>query len=181
MSNELATEVQPQTVRPSAPSPASPEAFRAIFGAFPTGVTIVTCIDSADRPVGMTVSAVSALSLDPPQLLICLQHGKYTLDAIRTSGTFGVNFLSETQADLSGRFASSRFDKFTDVSWSRGETLGVPGFDGALAVAECRVSEIITSGDHDIVIGTLASGTSTAGNALVYWNRGYHSLLPVTV
>jgi flavin reductase (DIM6/NTAB) family NADH-FMN oxidoreductase RutF len=159
------------------PAPATPEAFRAVFGAFPTGVTIVTATDLMGFPVGMTVSAVSALSLDPPQLLVCVQRGKYTLDVIRESGRFGVNFLSEEQAALSNRFASNRFDKFAGVSWAPGHTLAVPCIEGALAVAECVVSDVLNSGDHDIVIGTLTSGRSRQGGALVYWDRGYHRLV----
>ncbi|GAW49605.1 Flavin reductase-like protein [Nocardioides sp. PD653] len=159
------------------PAAAPPEAFRAVFGALPTGVAIVSCTDGMGLPVGMTVSAVTALSLNPPQLLTCLQHGKYTLDVIRESGRFGVNFLSEDQADLADRFASNRFDKFTGISWAPGHTLGVPSIAGALAVAECIVTEVISSGDHDIVIGTLTSGRSREGAALIYWDRGYHRLV----
>ncbi|BCW86435.1 hypothetical protein NicSoilE8_41080 (plasmid) [Arthrobacter sp. NicSoilE8] len=159
------------------PVPASPDEFRTVFGAFPTGVTIVTCTDELGLPVGMTVSAVSALSLDPPQLLVCLQHGKYTLDAVRESGRFAVNFLSEDQADLSNRFASNRFDKFSGVSWAPGQTAGVPCLEGALAVAECAVADVITSGDHDIIIGTLTAGRGREGTALVYWDRAYHGLV----
>ncbi|GAA2130463.1 flavin reductase family protein [Nocardioides bigeumensis] len=156
---------------------ASGESFRAVFGTFPTGVTIVTCSDHMGLPVGMTVSAVTALSLDPPQLLVCLQRGKYTLDAICESGRFGVNFLCDDQSLLSARFASNRFDKFTGVSWTPGYHTGAPRLDGVLAFAECVVQDIVESGDHQIVIGTMVAGRSREGSALVYWNRAYHRLV----
>jgi flavin reductase (DIM6/NTAB) family NADH-FMN oxidoreductase RutF len=162
---------------PSAPTISS-DTFRAVFGALPTGVSVVTSFSGAGLPIGMTVSAVTALSLDPPQLLVCLQREKYTLSAIRRSGRFGVNFLSEHQADVSTRFASEHFDKFSGVPWSPGEALGAPCLDEALAAAECTVADVIAAGDHDIVIGTLASGRIRAGSALVYWHRGYHRLVP---
>lgn len=158
-------------------TPATGDTFREVFGALPTGVTIVTSSDTFGLPVGMTVSAVTALSLDPPQLLVCLQRGKYTLDAIRDSGRFAVNFLSEDQSLLSSRFASNRFDKFSGLDWTPGYHTGAPCLAGVLAIAECSVSEVIVSGDHEIVIGTMVAGRSREGTALVYWNRGYHRLV----
>lgn len=160
-----------------ADSVASGETFRNVFGAFPTGVTIVTTCDEVGLPVGMTVNAVSALSLDPPQLLVCLQRGKYTLAAIRDCGHFAVNFLSHDQSPLSARFASARLDKFAEVQWSPGVQTGVPCLDGVIAVAECGVSDVIISGDHEIVVGTMIAGQSREGAALVYWNRDYHRLV----
>ncbi|MCW2549960.1 MAG: hypothetical protein JWN96_4420 [Mycobacterium sp.] len=160
------------------PSPATGDTFREVFGALPTGVTVVTSSDTFGLPVGMTVSAVTALSLEPPQLLVCLQRGKYTLDAIRDSGRFAVNFLSDDQSLLSNRFASNRFDKFSGLDWTPGYYTGAPCLSGVLAIAECAVSEVIVSGDHEIVIGTMVAGRSREGTALVYWNRGYHRLVP---
>jgi flavin reductase (DIM6/NTAB) family NADH-FMN oxidoreductase RutF len=161
----------------AAPAVTADAELKAVFGAFPTGVTIVTSTDSFGLPVGMTVNAVTALSLEPPRLLICLQRGRYTLDAIRDSGRFAVNFLCDEQSALSARFATNRLDKFVGVDWYAGLATGTPCFSRVLATAECEVANIVTSGDHDIVIGDLVAGRSREGTALVYYNRGYHRLV----
>ncbi|MGG2479028.1 flavin reductase family protein, partial [Rhizobium sp. BR5] len=49
-----------------------PRALRDAFGAFVTGVTIVTTRDDAGKPIGFTANSFTSVSLDPPLLLICL-------------------------------------------------------------------------------------------------------------
>ena len=63
----------------------------------------------------MTASAVSSLSLEPPMLLVCVNHGHVTETAIAGSGAFGVNILHEHQGDVADRFAGrhspSKFER----------------------------------------------------------------------
>ena len=40
--------------------------FRTVMGQFATGVTVVTALDG-DRPLGITVNALTSVSLDPPR------------------------------------------------------------------------------------------------------------------
>ena len=49
----------------------APDEYRQALGSFPSGVTIVTAMDG-ELPVGTTVSAFTALSIDPPLVLVCL-------------------------------------------------------------------------------------------------------------
>jgi flavin reductase (DIM6/NTAB) family NADH-FMN oxidoreductase RutF len=44
-----------------------PEMFRKLAGHWLTGVSVVTTLDQDGKPVGMTMSAVTSLSLAPPQ------------------------------------------------------------------------------------------------------------------
>src|SRR5262245_20731676 len=90
------------------------DVFRDVIGHFATGVTIITArADEVDY--GLTVSAVTSLSLDPPMMIVCVNKTSRTLPAIRASGTFGVNILGEGQGALAQRFASNRDDKFGGV------------------------------------------------------------------
>ena len=80
--------------------------FRQVIGNFMSGVVVITTRhDGVDH--GMTVSAISSLSLEPPLLLICLNVNSGTQEAVRRAGTFGVNILAEHQGDLADRFARS--------------------------------------------------------------------------
>ena len=46
------------------------EKFRKLASHWLTGVSVVTTLDQNGMPMGMTMSAVTSLSLDPPQFLI---------------------------------------------------------------------------------------------------------------
>ena len=149
--------------------------FRELLGSFPSGVTIVTCRDSAGNPVGLTATAIASVSLEPPQLLTCVAEGKYTLNAIRRTGRFAVNILAGDQRDLSNRFATPHPDKFSGIEWTPGPRTGVPLLAGAVAHAECEVAQIVPAGDHAIVIGTVVAGDAEGGSPLLYHARRYAS------
>src|SRR5919106_3453268 len=91
-----------------------PQAFRDVVGRFATGVTVITT-HHAGIDYGMTASAVSSLSLEPPMLLVCINRAAPTGEAVRHSGVFIVNVLGEDQADLAQRFATRAHDKFAGV------------------------------------------------------------------
>ena len=58
-----------------------------------SGVVVITTTH-ADQRYGMTVSAISSLSLEPPMLLVCLNAGSSTQNAVDEAGAFGVNILA---------------------------------------------------------------------------------------
>jgi flavin reductase (DIM6/NTAB) family NADH-FMN oxidoreductase RutF len=153
-----------------------PALFRAIFGAFAAGVTVVTTVDAAGVPIGVTVSAVMSLSLEPPQLLVALDSAKYTMRAIGRRGSFAVNFLGDRQHEIADRFARPAPDKFAGIEWDAGPALACPVFSGVRAFAECRVERLVRSGDHTLIIGRLVSGAVNDGSGLVYCDRRYRSL-----
>jgi flavin reductase (DIM6/NTAB) family NADH-FMN oxidoreductase RutF len=110
------------------------ERFRSVMSHFASGVTIITTRHEG-IDYGLTASAVSSLSLDPPMLLICVNKASNTRDAIAKSQVFAVNILRENQSEVAKHFASSRPDKFGGVSVSY-EALGVPLLGDVLATLE---------------------------------------------
>jgi flavin reductase (DIM6/NTAB) family NADH-FMN oxidoreductase RutF len=171
----MAVDVVPDRFNPALES-VDPEMFKNIFAALPAGVSIVTTRDSGGVPIGITVSAVMALSLAPSQLLISVNNRKYTMVAIEQSGCFAVNFLSDQQSTLSDRFARPAPDKFAGVAWEPGPALGLPVLSNTRAHAECQVERLIRCGDHTLVVGRVVSGTVQEGSALVYCDRRYAAL-----
>src|SRR5580704_6609765 len=152
--------------------------FRHAMGHFATGVTVITAVDSAGQPVGTTANAVSALSLEPPLVLVCFDRTSLTLDAVRTHGAFAVNMLAAAQRHLSVNFARRGVAAAWDgVEHHRGLT-GSPRLHGALAVIECTVEHELRGGDHEIVIGRVrVVETGEPGiHPLVYWRGAYESL-----
>lgn len=151
----------------------SKDDFKAFMSNFASGVTVVTTVDQDGNPWGLTVSAFSSLSLDPPLCLVCVDHRAGSLETFRTSRRFAVNILSDKQEDISNRFASRSEDKFVDTNWQPGPVLECPVFADVLAWTECEVTEIIPGGDHDIFVGQLVKVEAGEGQPLLYFNGAY--------
>ncbi len=132
----------------------TPDEFRRACGLWATGVSIVTTVDAAGKPYGLTMNAVTSLSLDPPMFIVCVDNNSDTLAPMRDSRVFCINVLASTQQDISNRFAKKGEDKFNSVSHARGAT-GAPVLDGVLLAIECKIGSIVAGGDHQIMLGEL--------------------------
>lgn len=161
-----------------ASGPVSASELRAFAGHFATGVAVVTSRSPDGTLCGVTINAVSSLSLDPPLFLVCLDHGSNTLGAILESRRFGLHFLSRDQTRLSQVFASKEADKFASVEHDVGGS-GVPLLRGTLAAAECRVTDVCTGGDHMIVLGAVETVRMSGGEPLLF-HRGAYAALRAT-
>jgi flavin reductase (DIM6/NTAB) family NADH-FMN oxidoreductase RutF len=142
---------------------------------FAAGVTVVTTRDREGRPSGLTASAFTSVSLDPPLVLVCVDHTATAHPDLRDRGWFAVNVLRREQEALSRRFAVSGGDKFRGVPCHEGRT-GLPLLDGALATLECRIVDTHEAGDHTIFIGQVESASVEDGRPLVHFYGDYHSL-----
>jgi flavin reductase (DIM6/NTAB) family NADH-FMN oxidoreductase RutF len=150
------------------------EVFRDVIGHFASGVTIITT-RHADADYGVTVNAVSSLSLEPPMLLVCLNRASRTQQAIEKSRSFAVNILNESQGELAVRFATSRPDKFSGVDLRYGE-LGNPLVDGALAHLECRVIDEASGGTHAVFLAGVQRAERFEGAPLAYFRGRFGRL-----
>ena len=154
----------------------TPAEFRAALRSFAAGVTVVTTRDRDGRPSGLTASAFTSVSLDPPLVLICVDHAATAYPDFRVRGWFAVNVLRREQEALSRRFAASGGDKFHGVACHEGPH-GLPLLDDALATLECRIVEAHEAGDHTIFIGRVEATEVRSGRPLVYFHGAYHGLM----
>lgn len=152
--------------------PFDPRALRDAFGAFPTGVTVVTTNDAIGRPVGFTANSFTSVSLDPPLLLVCLARTSRNYATMTGAERFAINILSETQKDVSNTFARPVEDRFAAVEWRRGPN-GCPIFSQVAAWFECSMQDVIEAGDHVILIGRITAFENSGLNGLGYARGGY--------
>jgi flavin reductase ActVB len=155
--------------------PVDRDTFVEIMASYPAGVAVVTTLEADGTPRGLTTTAVSSVSAEPPLLLVCVDLTSRTLPALRAGGRFVVNFLREGRGDLARLFASKADDKFAGVDW-RPSPSGMPvlGAD-ALAWAECETVHEIEPGDHVILLGRVEAGDG-AGDSdtpLMYYRRSW--------
>ncbi|GAA5177584.1 flavin reductase family protein [Modicisalibacter zincidurans] len=158
------------------------QAYKQVLGAFPTGVTVVTALDANDRLVGFTASAFSAVSMDPPLVLVCPSLGSDSYPVIRDSGHFAIHILGHEQESIAYRFASKGSDKTKGIAWHR-SAHGNALLDGAAAYLECRLWEDYPGGDHAILVGEVQAlwvDTAEQADPLLYC-RGKMGKLPPTL
>lgn len=147
-------------------------ALRDAFGAFPTGVTVVTAHDPAGRPVGFTANSFTSVSLDPPLLLVCLAKTSRNFETMTGAGKFAVNILSETQKDVSNTFARPIEDRFAAVEWRKGPE-GSPIFADVAAWFDCSTEQVLEAGDHVIMTGRVKAFDNSGRNGLGYARGSY--------
>lgn len=150
--------------------------FLTTMGNVAASVTVVTTFDADDQPTGLTVSAFSSVSLDPPLVLVCVGNEASSLDAIRRRGGYTVNFLVAGTADLALKMALRSDERFFGVAYDRPSTdQGGPILtDSIFAFFECAVESEIDAGDHVIFIGRVLAGEFVREREpLVYWRRGF--------
>jgi flavin reductase (DIM6/NTAB) family NADH-FMN oxidoreductase RutF len=146
--------------------------FRQVLSHFAAGVTVVTTLDREQRPHGLTATAFTSVSLDPPLVLVCIDKNADTHPHFEPAGIFAVNFLALDQRDLSQRFAKHGGDKFSGLQWSRGR-LGAPLLDGTIGHVECRIRHSYEGGDHTILVGEIESAATSEGEPLLHFRQAY--------
>ncbi|MBM3572145.1 MAG: flavin reductase family protein, partial [Alphaproteobacteria bacterium] len=85
--------------------------FRQALGRFATGVTVVTARAADGAIAGLTANAFSALSLDPPLVLVCVSYTATSYPVLQRSERFVIHILAADQAELARGFATSSADK----------------------------------------------------------------------
>ena len=125
---------------------------RDALGCFATGVTVVTTLDAAGNPIGLTANSFTSVSLDPELLLVCLAKTASSLAAFDLADHFAVNVLHIGQQPVSNRFATKDEDRFAETGWETWST-GAPIIKGSLASFECARHAMHDGGDHVILVG----------------------------
>lgn len=153
------------------PGPAVRE-YKSVLGRFCTGVTVVASMCDG-IPDGFTCQSFSALSLEPPLVLVCVRKESATWPRIRRTGRFAVSVLAADQQAVGDRLARPGGNRFTDVAW-RPSPGGLPLVEGALAWVECAVRDEIDAGDHLVVTAEVtALEAGSADEPLLFYRGRY--------
>lgn len=152
---------------------------RDALGLFATGVTVITT-HGGGHPYGMTANAFSAVSLDPPLILVCVRKGSEGSALIQQSGVFAVNILSAEHEPISRHFAARDRPRgaaaFQDIPHQHGVT-GCPVLKGVAAHMDCRLAASHEAGDHDVLIGEVLSISMNSGAQPLVFHQGRYAYL----
>ncbi|MFW5470184.1 flavin reductase [Knoellia sp. CPCC 206435] len=143
------------------------------MGHYPTGVAVVTGTSPDGEPIGMVVGTFTAVSLDPPIVAFMPTTTSGTYGLMKDSPAYCINVLAHDQLDLCRLMAAPRPGKFDDVAWSP-SAYGAPALEDAVAHIHCRSQDVVTAGDHFIVLcDVLAMEVSRPATPLLFFQGGY--------
>jgi flavin reductase (DIM6/NTAB) family NADH-FMN oxidoreductase RutF len=153
--------------------------FRKAMGCFGTGVTIIT-VDLEGEVHGMTANAFASVSLDPPLVLVCVDHNTRTHTHLHTKKRFGINVLCEDQRAISEYYARAErtHEKAAAEAGARFDRTkqGTPMLHGALAYLECRLDSAQVAGDHTIFIAQVEDVVVREGEPLLFFRGKYRGV-----
>jgi flavin reductase (DIM6/NTAB) family NADH-FMN oxidoreductase RutF len=126
--------------------------FRQAMRRFPAAVTVVTARGN-EGDCGMTATAVTSLSMDPPSLLVCVNRNAGFHRTIEESGHFCINVLREGQHQISANFGGAKpsQERFSEGDWR--EQHGLLYLADAQAAIFCRKTATFAHSTHTIVVG----------------------------
>ena len=156
--------------------PVTSDEFRAALSRFASGVTVVTSRSETGEQYGITVSAFCSVSLEPPLILVSIEKGVASHQALHESDAFVVNILGQGQDNISQHFALPSPVEFEDMRTRTGID-GIPVLEDALVSLECRLRHAYEGGDHTIFVGEVENATIRDGDPLVYFHGNYRDLL----
>jgi flavin reductase (DIM6/NTAB) family NADH-FMN oxidoreductase RutF len=170
-----------ETASATAPLAPTPVSMRQALRTLAAGVTVITFHDERGAPAGMTASAVCSVSLEPPQVLACLNKASRSFTAIDASRRFGVSVLNEGQRAIAEFCARPAADKRLDARWiDRRLPVEAPSaIAGALCHLDCTVSASMDAGTHAIMVGRVERILlGDEAEPLAYFKGAYRQLDP---
>jgi flavin reductase (DIM6/NTAB) family NADH-FMN oxidoreductase RutF len=139
------------------------------------GVSVITAGRGDDR-TGATVTSATALSMDPPTMIVNINKSSSSWPVISRYGHFCVNILGSEQQAIADRFAGvggiKGVARYEGARWTS-LVSGAPVLAEALAAIDCEVEEIIERHSHAIILGRALAVITGAGQSLIYSNGRY--------
>jgi 3-hydroxy-9,10-secoandrosta-1,3,5(10)-triene-9,17-dione monooxygenase reductase component len=135
---------------------------------FPHGVAVVA-VETGGQQVGLTVSSLTSLSLDPPLLGFAVARQAAMHELLLTAGAFSVSLLAEGQDRIAEHFARGVPPL---VHWLGIDVVpavdGPPLIAGAIGWIRADVAWYTDAGTHTFVAGAVTwTAAGPGGRALV--------------
>lgn len=143
-------------------------------------VNIITC-RGADGDYGLTATAFSSVTVDPPTVLIAVNSLSGIYRHLLEQKSFCVNVLSSAAEVVARDFAGGlpREQRFGRHGWSRLDS-GNPALDDSIAGFDCRATEFLHVGSHLVVVAEVGQCWRSEQAPLLYSSGLYGHFVPVT-
>ncbi len=148
---------------------------RKVLEAFPYGLYAIGVRRGEDFNA-FTANWVTQASFEPPMVAVAVENDGASIGMMRESKVFSVNVFEADQRREAGRLARPHArapEKIDEFAYQEGTT-GAPVLTEALGFVECRITEMVETGDHTLVIGEVVdAGTFNEGEALTIQKAGF--------
>ena len=129
-----------------------PDDLRALFGRYPTGVSVLT-VDADGQRLGLTIGSLLSLSLDPPLVGVSISRDAAMHELLREAGGGALSLLAAGQDWLAQHFARGvpPIAMWHGIATEPGAS-GAPLLVGALGWLECGLREEVPGGTHTLFV-----------------------------
>ncbi len=123
----------------------------------PRPAYLIVSMDKDGRLNVMAASWVMPASEEPPSIVVSVYREQKTYENIVETGEFTINVMGEEHAQTvykAGTLTGRKVDKWRLLHLEPlpSKKIKVPGIKGAYAVVECRVKQLVPTGECDLVI-----------------------------
>lgn len=152
------------------------KALRNAFGQFATGVCVVSALDKAGNPIGITINSFGSVSLDPALALWSIQNSSDLFEFWTHTHKYAINILASDQQAISGQCAKPGQHGLQNDQVEMSDT-GIPLVAGALASFEMTLEQVVPAGDHHLILGNIDKyQVNDSLSPLVFHKGQYHTL-----
>lgn len=156
----------------------NPALFREALGHHPTGVAVISSIDSDGQPIGLVVGTFNSVSLDPPLVGFFPMRESRSWAKVQEAGFFTVNIFAHDQEDVCRALTRRQPDKFEGLNWTP-STNGSPVLDDVVLSIDCTLDNVAPAGDHYFVTGLVEDLTiHRPVPPLLFFQGGYGGFVP---
>lgn len=149
--------------------------YRETVANFPSGVTVVTTRDGGED-FGLTVSAFTSLSLDPPMVLVSIDRKSKSHQHLVEGAPIGISVLAAGHTDVAVQFARHVDDRFAGINIVRRGEQDIPFVGDAAAWFLGDVRNRYVGGDHIIItVAVRECGWHDGGRPLLYRGGRLHN------
>jgi len=149
-------------------------AFKGAMRLLPAGVAVITSRNGG-RMNGMTATAVTSVSAEPPLVLAVVNRSSRSHELIALGAAFAINILSEGQEQTAEFFAGQAEKPFAGIAHRIGVT-GCPVLEGCAVSLELSLHDAHDVGTHTLFIGRVVDAVTTAHPPLLYHNGSFNRL-----
>ena len=146
---------------------------RNVAGAFPTGIAVVSLLDRNGEVRGMTINSFLSVSLDPPLILFAASTESGFVELCSIGSELSFNILSEDQKSISDQFAGIETEKNTAIFSHEDKFMKL---EGASAWYKTKVRDLISAGDHVLVICDIIDCSRNSDKNPILFHSGYRKI-----
>lgn len=131
---------------------------------YPVPAVMVSCARPGEKPNIITVAWAGTVCSSPAMLSISVRRERHSYDIIKESGNFVVNLVNRNlvyATDYCGVKSGRDVDKFQEMKLTPlpSQHVDAPGIEESPVNLECRVTQIIPLGTHDMFLAEIVGVT----------------------